>query len=322
MNYETAYEKYSLKPLRAVLLALAVAGDIAAVILFFSALAEPLLFAAVAALVVFDFILRRISLKIVYSYRYVLHGGRVEIYYEIIGKSRLVLTLEQGVKLTPAEENSAGKRLYGDDHAYLFSVKAGDKDYIVYADRYRLYILDRRGRERVNVPTLLNLSPETTLHLTRVNGRPVIALLDAEGYLLLVDFKGNVTSVPLDEAAPGGALNVADVNADGRDEFIVARGDRLLVHDARGSILYQYRWEGARLAYPYVYRFSAADIRVGVLDRGGHRLFLTAGEGLSKGFPVSGITPFSIAFFTEGDSGFYLFSGSEAAHLLKYRVQR
>ena len=200
--------------------------------------------------------------------------------------------------------------------------RVGDKDYIVYADRYRLYILDRRGRERVNVPTLLNLSPETTLHLTRVNGRPVIALLDAEGYLLLVDFTGNVTSVPLEEAAPGGALNVADVNADGQDEFIVARGDRLLVHDARGRVLYQYRWEGARLAYPYVYRFSAADIRVGVLDRGGHRLFLTAGEGLSKGFPVSGITPFSIAFFTEGDSGFYLFSGSEAAHLLKYRVQR
>lgn len=142
MNYETAYEKYSLKPLRAVLLALAVAGDIAAVILFFSALAEPLFFAAVAALVVFDFILRRISLKIVYSYRYVLHGGRVEIYYEIIGKSRLVLTLEQGVKLTPAEENSAGKRLYGDDHAYLFSVKAGDRDYVVSLDAFMYSVLE------------------------------------------------------------------------------------------------------------------------------------------------------------------------------------
>lgn len=142
MNYETAYEKYSLKPLRAVLLALAVAGDIAAVILFFSALAEPLFFAAVAALVVFDFILRRISLKIVYSYRYVLHGGRVEIYYEIIDKSRLVLTLEQGVKLTPAEENSAGKRLYGDDHTYLFSVKAGDKDYIVSLDAFMYSVLE------------------------------------------------------------------------------------------------------------------------------------------------------------------------------------
>lgn len=142
MNYETAYEKYSLKPLRAVLLALAVAGDIAAVILFFSALAEPLFFAAVAALVVFDFILRRISLKIVYSYRYVLQASRVEIYYEIIGKSRLVLTLEQGVKLTPAEENSAGKWLYGDDHAYLFSVKAGDKDYIVSLDAFMYSVLE------------------------------------------------------------------------------------------------------------------------------------------------------------------------------------
>lgn len=142
MNYETAYEKYSLKPLRAVLLALAVAGDIAAVILFFSALAEPLFFAAVAALVVFDFILRRISLKIVYSYRYVLQASRVEIYYEIIGKSRLVLTLEQGVKLTPAEENSAGKRLYGDDHTYLFSVKAGDKDYIVSLDAFMYSVLE------------------------------------------------------------------------------------------------------------------------------------------------------------------------------------
>ena len=142
MNYETAYEKYSLKPLRAVLLALAVAGDIAAVILFFSALAEPLFFAALAALVVFDFILRRISLKIVYSYRYVLQASRVEIYYEIIGKSRLVLTLEQGVKLTPAEENSAGKRLYGDDHDYLFSVKAVDKDYVVSLDAFMYSVLE------------------------------------------------------------------------------------------------------------------------------------------------------------------------------------
>ena len=95
-----------------------------------------------AALVVFDFILRRISLKIVYSYRYVLQASRVEIYYEIIGKSRLVLTLEQGVKLTPAEENSAGKRLYGDDHAYLFSVKAGDKDYIVSLDAFMYSVLE------------------------------------------------------------------------------------------------------------------------------------------------------------------------------------
>ncbi len=142
MSYEATYEKYSLKPLRALLLAAAVAGDIAAVILFISAWAEPLLCAPAAALIVFDYVLRRITLKIVYSYRYVLHGGKVDIFYESIGKSRKVLTLEKGDKLTPACENSAGKRLYGDECADKYSVSKGGKEYVVSLDAFMYSVLE------------------------------------------------------------------------------------------------------------------------------------------------------------------------------------
>ena len=48
MSYVIVSEKYSLKPLRALLLIAAIAGDIAAVFLFFAAFAEHLLFAAAA----------------------------------------------------------------------------------------------------------------------------------------------------------------------------------------------------------------------------------------------------------------------------------
>ena len=50
MSYVIVSEKYSLKPLRALLLIAAIAGDIAAVFLFFAAFAEHLLFAAAAEL--------------------------------------------------------------------------------------------------------------------------------------------------------------------------------------------------------------------------------------------------------------------------------
>ena len=142
MIYERVYEKYSLKPLRAVLLIAAIVGDIAAVILFFSALADYVLFAAAAALAAIDFALRRISLKTVYSYRYVLSEKGVEIYYDIIGKSRLVLTLEKGIKLTPAQENSAGKRLYGDSSAMLFAAEKDGKEYIVSLDEFMYSVLE------------------------------------------------------------------------------------------------------------------------------------------------------------------------------------
>ena len=196
------------------------------------------------------------------------------------------------------------------------------KDYIAYAGWHRLYLLDRRGNERVHVPTLLNLTAPTHLYLTNVGGKACVALNDAEGNFLLVGFDGKVTTVAPEQAAPGGSLNVEDVDGDGLDEFVYACGGSVRVYDNKGKLESEHVWKDSRVGFPYVYRFSARDIRIGVVDTVGGRLFLTDGEGVSKGFPMAGNAPFSIAFFDKGTTGFYLFAGNGEGQLLKYRVVR
>lgn len=49
--------------------------------------------------------------------------------------------------------------------------RVADKDYIVFADRYRFYILDRKGKERVRVSSVFDLKPHTDVYLTRKGGQ-------------------------------------------------------------------------------------------------------------------------------------------------------
>lgn len=195
------------------------------------------------------------------------------------------------------------------------------KDYIVYADRYRLYILDRKGNERVRVSTVFDLAENTPLYLTKREGKAVIAFAEAKGTVSFVGFNGKVQQVKCGEYDTDLRMNVADVNNDGRDEFIFTSGGKLAVYSQQGKKIYEKELDAQSLDFPYVYRFSNGDVRIGLVDRAQRNMYmLNLKNGLSKGFPISGDSPFSIIFAEGGD--FYLFAGIENGSLIKYRVQR
>jgi hypothetical protein len=219
---------------------------------------------------------------------------------------------------TPRGDNPVASRLH--------HFRVGEKDYLVFADRSRLYMLDRRGRHRVKVDHLFDLPPRVTLHASRRGGKPVVLFADARQDVWWVDFEGHVGSWKGGGDGKPFHVNVADLDADGRDEWIFAAGETLTVRDDQGRLLHETRHAGATLAYPYIYRFSARDARVGTLDEAGGKLLLLKDGKASDGFPLTGTTPFSIAFHPGGGddagAGFYLFAGGEGGYLLKYRVRQ
>lgn len=73
--------------------------------------------------------------------------------------------------------------------------RIGDKDYIVYADQYRLYIQDRKGKERIKISNVFDLWENTELYLTRRNGKMVLAFAGKDGAVNIVDFQGKVEKV-------------------------------------------------------------------------------------------------------------------------------
>lgn len=174
----------------------------------------------------------------------------------------------------------------------IYHFRVEGKDYLVYADRYRLYILDRKGKERVKVSTLLNLSANTSLYLTKQNGQMKMAFMDANGAIVLVNFRGQVERIKGEEMIGGGMFNVEDVNNDGQDEFIYTLKNRIVVMDNKGKLLFEKHWEDSELDFPYIYRFSARDSRIGIMDGKGERLFLLDMKEVSKGFQYGEIHRF------------------------------
>ena len=132
----------------------------------------------------------------------------------------------------------------------IYHFRVEGKDYLVYADRYRLYILDRKGKERVKVSTLLNLSANTSLYLTKQNGQMKMAFMDANGEIVLVNFRGQVERIRGEEMIGGGMFNVEDVNNDGQDEFIYTLKNRIVVMDNKGKLLFEKHWEDSELDFP------------------------------------------------------------------------
>lgn len=195
------------------------------------------------------------------------------------------------------------------------------KDYIVFADQYRLYILDRKGKERVKISSVLDLPGQTDIHVVKRKGRHWLAFAGNGGKVHLVDFDGHSETFDVAGLDRDFRMNVADIDGDGMEECIFAGKNRLLIVRTDGKMLSEKEIEAKSLDYPYVYRFSGTDCRIGLTDTlQSQMLLLTPGGKLSKGFPISGDSPFSIVF--SGIDDFYLYAGTDNGSFIKYKVQR
>lgn len=196
-----------------------------------------------------------------------------------------------------------------------------NKDYIVFADHYRLYILDRKGNERVRIPSVFDLDEHTDIYLTRKDGQPNLVFAGKQGNIHLVSFAGKSTGVKTSGLSGSYRMNIADVNNDGVDECIFVDQKGLKVYRLSGEKIWGKELEMQTPDYPYTYRFSAGDVRIGLADKAAHQMFLLLSDGtVSKGFPIGGDSPFSIVF--SGNDGFFLFAGADNGTILKYKVQR
>lgn len=203
--------------------------------------------------------------------------------------------------------------------------RIGDKDFIVFGDEYKTYILDRRGTTRVNVETFFRRSPNNNYLLNASSGEagPSIVTTDTTGKVYFIGFNGSVRSVELPGNFSGKHyFDYKDLNGDNKPEYIFLDGDRLIVYNADKSRLFNYRFEKAVHSKPIIYQFSSTDRKLGIVLREENKIYLFNNNGeLYQGFPLQGNTPFSIGNFGDTLSRFNLIVGSEDNFLYNYRVK-
>jgi len=204
-------------------------------------------------------------------------------------------------------------------------VKIGTNDYIVFKDDYNVFILNRRGETRVNVQEKFELSKNNEIIFEKANSKIKDRLIVStpEGTVKYIYFEdGAVETVPAIKVSPQHYFKAADLNNDGEYDYIFVDSDELKVVERSASVLYNYDFENKIHVSPFLYEFSSSDIKIGIVDKDGDKIYLINKDGsLYNGFPVKGKTLFSIGFLNRHKVSFNLIVGSGDNFLYNYDVK-
>jgi len=202
--------------------------------------------------------------------------------------------------------------------------RIGNKDYIVFADHFTCYILNRRGEIRVSVKKHFPVSKNARFILeSNTTGiKPRLALTDSSGRVQFIYFDGSVETVEIEQFTGDHYFEYSDLDGDGRREFIFADKGELKVYKHDGSKRFSYDARAEINHAPVVYQFSHGNKKIGLVSSDNNKIYLVNSDGsLYKGFPLPGSTPFSIGVISRADSKFNLIVGSGDNFLYNYSVQ-
>ena len=202
--------------------------------------------------------------------------------------------------------------------------RIGDKDYILVRDRTRAYFLDRKGKERIKPRKRVVFSQGNpfTLDMNIMEERPRWVSTDTSGSVIGIYMDGSVSTLLEQKLSGDHFFRMQDMDKDGVPDYIFAEGDELRILKQDGTRMISYKVRGRISEMPDIYKFSAADIKIGLTDRSRNRIYLINADGsLYEGFPLEGTTRFSIGYFAGSDSRFNLIVGSANNFLYNYSIE-
>ncbi len=183
----------------------------------------------------------------------------------------------------------------------------GTKDFILLGDTLRVYILDRRGEQRIKPSELYGKASNSQFYYSSLRGRWFTTTHNGE--LMSVSLDGTVRHEKLFDLSNNHFYIYADFSPDGKGNHIFVDKNRLIVIDNQGKKIFTHIFKGDILDMPSIYRFTAKKRGIGIVDRIDKKVFLFNQNGMQLPmFPLHGITPFTIAKYT-GENDYHLLVG-------------
>ncbi len=202
--------------------------------------------------------------------------------------------------------------------------RVGSRDYIVFGDRLRTYILDRKGNTRVNVRELIPASQNNSyyLEIKADLNRSFIAMTDTAGLVYRIFFNERIERDDFIKCTPDHYFDFKDMDGDGNKDYIFLDKNKLTVFKDNKSVMLSHDFDNPIDLPPVYYHFAAKDLKIGVVSGGKGFIYLINNDGtMYEGFPLRGRTLFSIGYLGNTVSAFNLIVGGDDNFLYNYIVQ-
>lgn len=198
-------------------------------------------------------------------------------------------------------------------------IRSKTKDYIVFSDKNRLYILNRKGKERVKADDTFKPSNMNAISFDQDQSRFIVT--DEQGTIWFIDTDGKTSSLKIKDFSPNHYFLFEDINADGTNDFVFTDNNQLSVYDQQKTSLCSYTSAESITEAPIYFEFPGNNKKLGLISGNSNTIHLINSDGtLYNGFPLLGNTQFSIGS-VKGGNRFNLFVGTSDNFLYNYNVK-
>jgi len=197
------------------------------------------------------------------------------------------------------------------------------KDFIVFADKKRTYILDRKGKPRITIKRDISFSHNNiTFEPGSGKNHAHLVTTDSKGTIVSIGFDGSVKKSSKGVFSTDHSFIFDDFDSDNRQDYIFSDGDSLVVYDQKSNQIFARRFNHPFGSPPGLYVFPGNIRKIGIADRIENKIYLFSSDGsICKGFPLSGNSPFAISFSGEENGQFNLVTGIQDGYLINYQIK-
>ncbi|MCW3785119.1 hypothetical protein [Plebeiibacterium sediminum] len=198
--------------------------------------------------------------------------------------------------------------------------RINNKDYIVFSDDKRNYILNRKGNTRVTIKNDFIRNKNSLFY--EFNNNSIITS-DKMGNARLINLENGETSqIKLKNTDEEHYFISSDVTNNPENELLILTHDHLNLYTNKGNKIFSEEVEGNISLVADIYYFSSANKKIGIYDEKNQKIYLFNSNGnLYKNFPLKGKSRFSIGFLSSTSSQFNLIVGGDNNYLYNYRIE-
>jgi hypothetical protein len=205
--------------------------------------------------------------------------------------------------------------------APLYVCTNSGKDLIIGADiKGAIYILDRHGEKRFNLPGHLP-SPLSRFWVEPGKDQAHLCLIasDTLGNITRMSLGGKTEHLSFKEFGKKPGFLYADLNNDQIPEYIFLSAQELSAFTSDKSLLFSYAFNDTVIQEPFFFSETDHHGRVGIVSEKNGEIYLLNESGLMpEGFPLRGTRPFSIGD-ANGDGRILLVTG-EGKNIYAYSI--
>ena len=201
--------------------------------------------------------------------------------------------------------------------------RVGNKDYIVFADKNRGYILDRKGNTRVAIKGDIAYSRNRfTFEPASGKSRAQLVTTDSKGDIVSIGFDGSVKRFSMGVFSPDHYFIYDDFNSDKKRDYIFLDDDSLVVYDQTATQIFTRKFNHTIGLPPELFTFPDKSRKIGIADSSENRIYLFNPDGsLHKGFPLDGNSRFMPGFSGSGNNQFNLIAVTSDGYLNNYLIK-